>query len=185
VLRSTTKQSRSASNKRIAQSAKQGVVLPKNCSARALNKRRRPAKHPNVHGDQSLLHVRGGVWPAGTVLTRSPTLQQERSTHSLARIGFYSHNGRFLPQTFHAKTEVVWSDSFVVGLRFLYIEKDSGVALQTWLNSLRGPIPFSRIGSANLLAISNWVSSHRRCCRNQPIHQLPGCWCNGDVTTTT
>lgn len=40
------------------------------------------------------------------------------------------------PQTFHAKAEVVWSDSFVVGLRFLYIEKDSGVAFQTWLHSL-------------------------------------------------
>jgi len=30
-------------------------------------------------------------------------------------------------QTFHAKAEVVWSDSFVVGLRFLYIEKESSV----------------------------------------------------------
>jgi CheY-like chemotaxis protein len=40
------------------------------------------------------------------------------------------------PQTFHAKADVVWSDSFVLGLRFLYIEKNSGVALQTWLTSL-------------------------------------------------
>jgi len=40
------------------------------------------------------------------------------------------------PRAFHAKADVVWSDSFVMGLRFLYIEKDSGVALQTWLNSL-------------------------------------------------
>src|SRR5205807_1009315 len=36
------------------------------------------------------------------------------------------------PETFHAKAEVVWCDSFVVGLRFLYIEKASGVALQRW-----------------------------------------------------
>jgi CheY-like chemotaxis protein len=40
------------------------------------------------------------------------------------------------PQRFHARADVVWSDSLVVGLRFLYIEKDSGVALQGWLNSL-------------------------------------------------
>lgn len=40
------------------------------------------------------------------------------------------------PQPFHAKAEVVWSDSFVMGLRLLYIEKNSGVALQAWLNSL-------------------------------------------------
>ena len=42
--------------------------------------------------------------------------------------------------TFHAKADVVWSDSFVMGLRFLYIEKDSGVALQAWLNSLGGQL---------------------------------------------
>jgi hypothetical protein len=46
------------------------------------------------------------------------------------------------PQTFHAKAEVVWSDSFVVGLRFLYIEKDSVVAFQTWLNSLEAQFRF-------------------------------------------
>jgi CheY-like chemotaxis protein len=40
------------------------------------------------------------------------------------------------PQLFHARADVVWSDSFAMGLRFLYIEKDSGVALQRWLNSL-------------------------------------------------
>ncbi len=45
-------------------------------------------------------------------------------------------------QTFHAKAEVVWSDSFVVGLRFLYIEKESGLALQTWLNSLESQFRF-------------------------------------------
>ena len=46
------------------------------------------------------------------------------------------------PQTFRAKAEVVWSGSFVVGLRFLYIEKDSGVALQTWLDSLEAQFRF-------------------------------------------
>ncbi len=45
-------------------------------------------------------------------------------------------------QTFHAKAEVVWRDSFVVGLRFLYIGKDSGVALQAWLNSLEARLRF-------------------------------------------
>jgi hypothetical protein len=40
------------------------------------------------------------------------------------------------PRTFHAKADVVWSDSFVMGLRFLYIEKEQGVTLQAWLNSL-------------------------------------------------
>jgi CheY-like chemotaxis protein len=46
------------------------------------------------------------------------------------------------PQAFHAKADVVWIDSFVMGLRFLYIEKDSGVALQTWLNSLEAQFYF-------------------------------------------
>ncbi len=40
------------------------------------------------------------------------------------------------PQTVYAKVDVVSSDCYGVGLRFLYLEKDSGVALQTWLNSL-------------------------------------------------
>jgi CheY-like chemotaxis protein len=46
------------------------------------------------------------------------------------------------PQPFHAKADVVWSDSFIMGLRFLYIEKDSGVALQGWLNSLEAQSQF-------------------------------------------
>jgi CheY-like chemotaxis protein len=46
------------------------------------------------------------------------------------------------PKTFHAKADVVWSDSFVVGLRFLNIEKQSGVALQLWLNSLEAQSRF-------------------------------------------
>lgn len=46
------------------------------------------------------------------------------------------------PQVFHAKADIVWSDSFVMGLRFLYIEKNSGVALQAWLNSLEAQFQF-------------------------------------------
>jgi CheY-like chemotaxis protein len=46
------------------------------------------------------------------------------------------------PQAFNAKADVVWSDSFVMGLRFLYIEKQSEVALQTWLKSLEGQFRF-------------------------------------------
>ena len=38
--------------------------------------------------------------------------------------------------------QTVWGGSFVVGLRFLYIEKDSGVALQTWLDSLEAQFRF-------------------------------------------
>jgi DNA-binding NarL/FixJ family response regulator len=41
-----------------------------------------------------------------------------------------------MPQPFHAKADVVWSDSSVIALRFLYMEKNSGVALQAWLSSL-------------------------------------------------
>jgi CheY-like chemotaxis protein len=40
------------------------------------------------------------------------------------------------PQPFHAKADVVWSGSFSMGLRFLYIEKRSGAALKEWLRSL-------------------------------------------------
>jgi CheY-like chemotaxis protein len=46
------------------------------------------------------------------------------------------------PRVFQAKAEVVWSDSFVMGLRCLYIEKDSGVALRAWLNSLEAQFQF-------------------------------------------
>lgn len=51
-------------------------------------------------------------------------------------------------RTFRAKADVVWSDSFVMGLRFLYIDKDHGVALQAWLNSLESQAQFR--GSAHL-----------------------------------
>jgi DNA-binding response OmpR family regulator len=46
------------------------------------------------------------------------------------------------PQVFHARADVVWSDAFATGLRFLYVEKDSGVALQAWLNSLEAQLQF-------------------------------------------
>ena len=46
------------------------------------------------------------------------------------------------PQAFHAKADVVWSDSFVMGLRFLYVEKRSVVVLQTWLSSLEAQFRF-------------------------------------------
>ena len=41
-----------------------------------------------------------------------------------------------VPQLFHARADIVWTDSCAMGLRFLYVEKDSRVALQGWLNSL-------------------------------------------------
>jgi len=40
------------------------------------------------------------------------------------------------PLPFRAKADIVWSDSFGMGLRFLHIEKDSELALQSWLASL-------------------------------------------------
>jgi CheY-like chemotaxis protein len=46
------------------------------------------------------------------------------------------------PQHFQAKADIVWSDSFEMGLRFLYIEKDSEVALKSWLNSLESQCQF-------------------------------------------
>jgi CheY-like chemotaxis protein len=54
------------------------------------------------------------------------------------------------PQAFHAKADIVWSDSFAMGLRFLHIEKDCEVALQSWLRSLEAQSQFrdstARIG---------------------------------------
>jgi CheY-like chemotaxis protein len=46
------------------------------------------------------------------------------------------------PQTFHAKADVVWRDSFEVGLRFLYIERNSDLGLGAWLNSLESQFRF-------------------------------------------
>jgi CheY-like chemotaxis protein len=51
-----------------------------------------------------------------------------------------------VPRTFHAKADVVWSDSFVMGLRFLYIDKDCGAVLQAWLNSLEARTCFRESG---------------------------------------
>jgi len=48
------------------------------------------------------------------------------------------------PQTFHAKAEVVWSDSFVVGLRLLYVRRESVAALQEWLSSLEAQARFHK-----------------------------------------
>lgn len=46
------------------------------------------------------------------------------------------------PQLFHGKAEIVWSDSFMMGLRFLYIEKDAAVCFQSWLSSLEARMRF-------------------------------------------
>lgn len=46
------------------------------------------------------------------------------------------------PQLFRAKADVVWSDSFEMGLRFLYMEPDSRTALQSWLNVLESQSRF-------------------------------------------
>jgi len=46
------------------------------------------------------------------------------------------------PQAFHAKADIVWSDSFAMGLRFLHIEKDCELALQSWLSSLESQLQF-------------------------------------------
>ena len=46
------------------------------------------------------------------------------------------------PQAFHAKAEVVWSDSFVMGLRFLYIEKALWSCPSHVARVVRRPIPF-------------------------------------------
>jgi CheY-like chemotaxis protein len=46
------------------------------------------------------------------------------------------------PQFFHGKAEIVWSDSFTMGLRFLYIEKDATTYFHSWLNSLEARVRF-------------------------------------------
>jgi CheY-like chemotaxis protein len=40
------------------------------------------------------------------------------------------------PKPFRAKADVVWSDSFAIGLRFLHVEKGCEMALHSWLSSL-------------------------------------------------
>jgi CheY-like chemotaxis protein len=46
------------------------------------------------------------------------------------------------PRAFRAKADIVWSDAFAMGLRFLHIEKDCEVALQSWLSSLEAQVQF-------------------------------------------
>jgi CheY-like chemotaxis protein len=46
------------------------------------------------------------------------------------------------PQAFRAKADIVWSDSFAMGLRFLHFEKDCEAALQSWLSSLESQSQF-------------------------------------------
>jgi CheY-like chemotaxis protein len=50
------------------------------------------------------------------------------------------------PQVCHAKADVVWSDSFAMGLRFLHIEKESHAGLQTWLSSLESQFRLQETG---------------------------------------
>jgi hypothetical protein len=45
-----------------------------------------------------------------------------------------------LPDLEHAKA-AVWSDSFEMGLRFLYIDKESAVALKVVAKFVRGAMP--------------------------------------------
>ncbi len=45
-------------------------------------------------------------------------------------------------QVFRAKADVVWSDSFAMGLRFLHIDKQSGAVLRGWLDSLQAQFRF-------------------------------------------
>jgi ActR/RegA family two-component response regulator len=45
-------------------------------------------------------------------------------------------------QIFRAKADVAWSDSFVMGLRFLYVEKNSAASLRAWLDSLDAQLRF-------------------------------------------
>jgi CheY-like chemotaxis protein len=52
-------------------------------------------------------------------------------------------------QVFHAKADVVWSDSFAMGLRFLHVDRDSGVALQGWLKSLEARSCFREPATRN------------------------------------
>lgn len=52
-------------------------------------------------------------------------------------------------QLVRAKAEIVWSDSFVMGLHFLYTEKQSGVALQAWLSSLEARFRFHESAARN------------------------------------
>ena len=45
-------------------------------------------------------------------------------------------------QRFHAKADIVWSDSFTMGLRFLHVNREADVALRSWLGSLEAQLRF-------------------------------------------
>jgi CheY-like chemotaxis protein len=47
-----------------------------------------------------------------------------------------------VPQTFHAKADLAWSDSFVSGLQFLCVDKESEKLLRAWLESLEARARF-------------------------------------------
>jgi DNA-binding NarL/FixJ family response regulator len=53
------------------------------------------------------------------------------------------------PQLFHGKAEIVWSNSFVMGLRFLYIEKEAAACFHSWLNSLEAQLRFHESSKRN------------------------------------
>jgi DNA-binding NarL/FixJ family response regulator len=54
------------------------------------------------------------------------------------------------PQVFQAKAEIVWSDSFAMGLRLLFIEKDAAVCFHSWLSSLEARLRFHESAHRNL-----------------------------------
>jgi CheY-like chemotaxis protein len=56
------------------------------------------------------------------------------------------------PQIFQAKADVVWSDSFATGLRFLYMEKQHGAALQGWLQSLEASSQLQKVAEGQLFS---------------------------------
>jgi DNA-binding NarL/FixJ family response regulator len=53
-------------------------------------------------------------------------------------------------QLFHGKAEIVWSNSFVMGLRFLYIEKAAAACFHSWLNSLEAELRFQESSKRSL-----------------------------------
>ena len=67
------------------------------------------------------------------------------------------------PQAFNAKPDVVWSDSLVMGLRFVYIEKQSGVALQTGRDA----------GSLHLLQAEDSFSPGKSVLAHRPLPSYP------------
>jgi CheY-like chemotaxis protein len=53
------------------------------------------------------------------------------------------------PQILRAKAEVVWSDAFLMGLRFLHADAAPGSALRLWLNSLEAQFQFRESSQPN------------------------------------